>query len=684
MFIATDTSDDESADTNDTGAAITHYEFGAPLGEFDPPSKPDEKPKATVIEHNNVQLQWKAPEYGLKSIETYTVSYLCTDESEDTWTANHVTKGKETAITINQLKPESCYVFKVCANTALGHSGDSDLSDIIKTKPPLIDLKLQTLIADAEVIATQGPPTLYKLRARPIQLQKNYTNIAKMELGMPAVPAKPTRVLMIVGATGAGKSTLINGMVNHFFGVKLEHKFRFKLIHDEVSESQAHSQTQMVTAYTVYWQEGSPLDCNLVIIDTPGFGDTRGLERDQEITKHIREFFQMKGNDGLDVLHAIGFVTQASLARLTPTQKYISDSILSVFGKDIKNNIFIMTTFADGADPPVMGAIREAEIPHADFFPFNNSALFVDPKKSDFSKMFWQMGYASLERFFIQFEQASAVSLQLTRQVLEERHQLEIIVLGIQPQINAGLAKIDELQQEEQMLKSKESEVLANKDFTYQVKVTKQRQNYLPQGQYVTNCAECHFTCHPSCAYDDDRDKWKCAAMDNGGESNAACKVCPGHCSWRRHYNNGYHFELYEEMETRTSQDLLQRYNQAKSDKDKLQNMIGGMEKELLQLQNAVLYNIRQARGCLQRLDEIALKPNPLTEVEYIDLLIKSEEQQKKPGWKNRMKYFQVVRQQAEILAKVKDSEEFEKMAQESSKSLWGKFTGWVKDKVSF
>ena len=681
MFIATDTSDDESADTNDTGAVITHYEFGAPLGEFDPPSKPDEKPKATVIEHNNVQLQWKAPEYGLKSIETYTVSYRCTDESEDTWTANHVTKGKETAITINQLKPESCYVFKVCANTALGHSGDSDLSDIIKTKPPLIDLKLQTLIADAEVIATQGPPTLYKLKARPIQLQKTHNNIAKMELGIPTVPAMPTRVLMVVGATGAGKSTLINGMVNYFLGVKWEHEFRFKLIHDEVSESQAHSQTQMVTAYTLYWQEGSPLNCNLVVIDTPGFGDTHGLERDRAITKHIREFFQIKGNDGLDMLHAICFVSQASLARLTPTQQYIFDSILSVFGKNITNNIFIMTTFADEGDPPVMGAIREAKIPHADFFPFNNSTLFVDPKISQFAEIHWQNRYKSFSKFFIQFEQVSAVSLQLTREVLEERHQLETIVLGIQPKIDAGLAKIDELQQEEKMLESKKSEVLANKDFTYQIKVTKQRKIDLPQGQYVTNCAECHFTCHSKCGYADDQYKWKCSAMDNGDESNAACRVCPGRCSWRKHFNNGYHFELYEEIETRTSKDLQKRYNQAKSDTNELQNMIGGMEKDLQELQKTVLYSICQARDCLKRLDEIALKPNPLTEVEYIDLLIKSEEQQKKPGWKNRMQYFQAVRQQAEILAKVKDPKEFEEMARESSKSLWGKITGWFKGK---
>ena len=77
------------------------------------------------------------------------------------------------------------------------------------------------------------------------------------------------------------------------------------------------------------------------------------------------------------------------------------------------------------------------------FFPFNNSALFVDPSKSTFVKMFWEMGYASLANFFVKFDQAKGVSLQLTREVLEERHQLETIVLGIREKINAGLAYID-------------------------------------------------------------------------------------------------------------------------------------------------------------------------------------------------------------------------------------------------
>lgn len=43
---------------------------------------------------------------------------------------------------------------------------------------------------------------------------------------------------------------------------------------------QAISHTEWITVYTIAPQKGSRLNFTLNIIDTPGFGDIRGLDRD--------------------------------------------------------------------------------------------------------------------------------------------------------------------------------------------------------------------------------------------------------------------------------------------------------------------------------------------------------------------------------------------------------------------
>ena len=44
------------------------------------------------------------------------------------------------------------------------------------------------------------------------------------------------------------------------------------------------------------------------IIDTPGFGDTRGIKRDREITAQIKKLF----NEEISTLNAVCFVTKSS------------------------------------------------------------------------------------------------------------------------------------------------------------------------------------------------------------------------------------------------------------------------------------------------------------------------------------------------------------------------------------
>eukprot|EP01084_Bolivina_argentea_P303706 524408_1 len=155
-------------------------------------------------------------------------------------------------------------------------------------------------------------------------------------------PNKPHRVLMVLGRTGCGKTTTLNCMMNYLWGVEFKDPYRYKLrVEKPKQKGQSDSQTDDVTAYNL---EPPALGYQLTVIDTPGYGDTRGIERDKLITKNIKEFFDKEVQD----IDAVCFVIRAPQARLTATQKYIFAQVLSIFGKDIEDNIFILLTFADG------------------------------------------------------------------------------------------------------------------------------------------------------------------------------------------------------------------------------------------------------------------------------------------------------------------------------------------------
>ena len=357
---------------------------------------------------------------------------------------------------------------------------------------------------------------------------------------------------MLVGATGAGKSTLIDGFCNYIFDAKWDEESRFRLIDEHADEmqnktkGQSQSQTEWITVYTITCGDSNRLPYTLNLIDTPGFGDTRGIKRDQVLVGQIRALFGNPEHYHIDSLDAVCFLAKAPDARLTHTQKYIFDSILSIFGNDIGDNILVMVTFADGAAPPVLDAIKAANLPHKKHFRFNNSALFANNGKSkghtdddpcDFTKMFWEMGEKSFAGFFQFLTTLDAKSLNLTKEVLEERQNLKDTLQYIEKKIHKGLATMSKLREEERIFQLNEQKIKDNKDFKYVVTEVVSRQVDCELNRHVTHCMNCHNTCHDDCAFKDDAEKARCCAMGSDGH----CTRCKQKCHWSDHKNSGYY-----------------------------------------------------------------------------------------------------------------------------------------------
>ncbi|CAG0887783.1 unnamed protein product [Darwinula stevensoni] len=419
----------------------------------------------------------------------------------------------------------------------------------------------------------------YIYEVKPKRTKEDSRNLVrKLEISDNIISDEAERVLMIVGATGAGKSTLINGIVNYAYGVEWDDNFRFKVIREEGNEKfEAQSQTKWISAYVIPKQQGIAIPYTLTVIDTPGFGDTAGIKKDGELKNQIREFFSCSGQVGVDHLDGIGFVVQASQARLTPSQKYVFDCVLSLFGNDVKDSIFLLATFADNQTPPVLTAVKEASIPCQKVFKFNNSALFAkvrdDELLKEFDQAYWKMGMQSFQEFFQEFKSATPVSITLTKEVLHKRRRLEEALHDIKLKLDAALDRLELLRE-------------------------------------------------------------ACATRQPGLKK---LRKCPSPQS----------SEKEEEEEAPIPWSRLKRKNPTSPPEEK--RLLKKLTRDFNKKREKVFTLVKEAHECKQKLDAIALKPDPLGFTDYIDMLIHSEQFENRPGYMQRIKYLDEARAKAEL-----------------------------------
>ena len=147
-------------------------------------------------------------------------------------------------------------------------------------------------------------------------------------------------VVLFCGKTGDGKTTAINAFFNIVKGVKLEDDYRFILIEEpEKEKKQAESQTDGVHIYYLKDYKKRPV----IIIDSQGYGDTRGKTYDEMVDNTFRYVF----SNIIDHINTVCFIVKSNTNRLDILTKYIFSSVTSLFSEDITENFIILATFAN-------------------------------------------------------------------------------------------------------------------------------------------------------------------------------------------------------------------------------------------------------------------------------------------------------------------------------------------------
>jgi len=146
---------------------------------------------------------------------------------------------------------------------------------------------------------------------------------------------KNSKVVLLVGKTGDGKSTFVNALVNIYLGITIEDKFRYLLINDN-NVDQQKSKTKKVKTYKIRPKN----DLNfppIKIVDTPGFGDTEGRIEDDNHILQFQKAFEQKNF----YVNCILYIVNPYETRFGEYQKYVLNSILNLFADDVKENFIV-------------------------------------------------------------------------------------------------------------------------------------------------------------------------------------------------------------------------------------------------------------------------------------------------------------------------------------------------------
>uniref|UniRef100_A0A914W147 Fibronectin type-III domain-containing protein n=1 Tax=Plectus sambesii TaxID=2011161 RepID=A0A914W147_9BILA len=535
------------------------------------------------------------------------------------------------------------------------------------TEPERLACRMQK---EAELISSDPLP-IYRLKRRTILRDRKHS-FCQYAIGKETSDQVGEKVLLLAGGTGSGKSTLVNAIVNFLYDVRSDDKFRLKLISDEDEFEESgttqagSSKTKRVSAYQL---NGTKLSYRLTIVDTPGFGDTEGLDKDRETVDYMKQWFDAGALGEQKLIDAICLVMKSSETRLTAQLKHELTSVIGLFTKDMEPNILTLFTFCDGAKVAALDALKVENIPVNAHFTFNNSAFFSNLNDEEMHKIFWRRAYENYDKFFLKLDQMQPKSLTLTLIGLRLREEIELQALSLTGRIREEIEHLHNMTQIFHIVDQHRTDIARNQHFKTVQKVRQSREVSLPNGVLATTCLQCNYTCHQKCNVKDNGALYWCSIMGiviqptqaqlkKGGKGfdgafkytfmptpaqeeaqrrEACCTVCAPRCHWSKHINKNSIIIFEDVMREVNDENIMRKYEIAVNEVNKMDKLVARMTDEFIAMEQQLCNTVAEIRKLLNKLDEISLRPGLLTDAEYIKMMIEAEMTEMRDGYQHRL-----------------------------------------------
>ncbi|XEU95058.1 hypothetical protein FSHL1_000342 [Fusarium sambucinum] len=429
---------------------------------------------------------------------------------------------------------------------------------------------------------------------------------AEFEASIPAADIADknnTIVTVFTGPSGHGKSTQINAFVSYLLGGDFEDFARIMMIDDR---STSQNSSQFVTCYRI--RPFSPLfrGKTMLIVDAPGFGDSRGYQRDNFVTAAMSDFFSTVSH-----VNAIFFTCRAMESRttfLTPVSTYVSQ----LFAKDVEDCLRTIYTFGDSGKPGAHDTLQKLGWPVQNGeISVNNSAFTatLDVTDIDHLRDMWLWSTRGQFQVMAMLLKTTPVPTDSSAEVIRDRIDLEQKCTLTEQKIFKTATEAWNLIENLDTLadatgKAPDAEISITED-----RVVTQD---LPEGKGSTRCLTCNITCHEICPYSNDEDKKYCDTIKD-----EKCIIC--HCHWSEHCNMRYMIRTKRVTRTIIPEDAIKTWNESTNELEiSLLNAIDAY----LELQQELRDELLDLAQLTEKLMTKALFHDPSAFINYMDRLI--------------------------------------------------------------